>query len=121
MQITDDMTKEERQVYWEMVIEEWSSSGLTKTEYCQKNDIPVSTFNYWYNKISNLDAENNGDSRFTELILPDGDKGRITVMSDFKGDFVPELSVSYNGARIYINSETPMQLFQSVLGVFGYA
>ena len=53
MQITDDMAKEERQVCWEMVIEEWSSSGLTKMEYCQKNDIPVSTFNYWYNKISN--------------------------------------------------------------------
>ncbi len=82
MQITDDMTKEERQVYWEMVIEEWSSSGLTKTEYCQKNDIPVSTFNYWYNKISNLDAENNGDKKIVkkELKKAGAKKAKVVVV-----------------------------------------
>ena len=45
MKSKDQITKEERVEYWEMVISEFKESGQTKSEYCGNNDIPVSTFN----------------------------------------------------------------------------
>ncbi len=38
---TDDMAREERLEYCGMVVDEFHQSGLTKTEYCQKNDIGI--------------------------------------------------------------------------------
>ena len=46
MGTSEEMTKEERIEYWEMVLEDFNQSGLNKTCYCQNNDIPVSTLNY---------------------------------------------------------------------------
>ena len=68
-----EMTKEERIEYWEMVLEEFRQSGLNKTTYCQRNDIPVSTLNYWANRIKDIRAskEAAGD-RFIELPIPEG-------------------------------------------------
>lgn len=43
-----------------MVLEEYESSGMNKSEYCRVNDIPVSTFNYWPDK---LDASNNSPNK----------------------------------------------------------
>ena len=49
------MTKEEKYEYWRMVMDEYESKGISKSDYCKQNDIPVSTFNYWLDK---LDASN---------------------------------------------------------------
>ncbi|MBO6113159.1 MAG: portal protein, partial [Lachnospiraceae bacterium] len=51
---TDDMTKEELVEYWQMVMEDFSDSNKTKTEYCKENEIPLSTFNYWVNRLEEL-------------------------------------------------------------------
>ena len=37
--MNDDMTKDEKREYWEMVLEEYESSGMNKSEYCRVNDI----------------------------------------------------------------------------------
>ncbi|SFQ51731.1 hypothetical protein SAMN02910358_02607 [Lachnospiraceae bacterium XBB1006] len=49
---TENLTKEERAEYWQMVLDEFQDSGLTKTAYCQENEISVSTFNYWENRFT---------------------------------------------------------------------
>jgi len=36
---------------WREVISEWRKSGLRRIEYCKKNSIPTSTFDYWYRKV----------------------------------------------------------------------
>lgn len=118
---TDDMTKEERMEYWGMVVDEFHQSGLTKTEYCQKNDIPVSTFNYWDNKLNDLAAEaSSGGSRFVELPVS-GNKKDLRVDMRDTVIFQPELSLLYNKMQILIDSSTPMSLLQSVLKEIGYA
>ena len=117
MQTTDSMTKEERQEYWEMVIEDFSESDLTKTEYCKNNEIAVSTFNYWENKLKELKDQAEG-GRFVELRIPDDDASKINVAD---GCFEPELGIDYRGLRILITSQTPMPLLTNVLGEIGYA
>ena len=49
-----NLTKEEYAEYWQMVLDEFQDSGLTKTAYCQENEISVSTFNYWENRLREL-------------------------------------------------------------------
>ena len=61
MGTSEEMTKEERIEYWEMVLEDFNQSGLNKTCYCQNNDIPVSTLNYWSNRLRELQASKESD------------------------------------------------------------
>ena len=119
MAATDNMTKEDRIEYWEMVIDEFTHSGLTKTDYCRNNDIPVSTFNYWENRLKELAVENTG-SRFVELKLPKGVATDV-AFTETNSAFVPELGIDYRGLRILINSLTPTELITDVLGELGYA
>jgi hypothetical protein len=118
---TDDMTKEERMEYWGMVVDEFHQSGLTKTEYCQKNDIAVSTFNYWDNKLNDLAAEACCEgNRFVELPVS-GNKQDLHIASRDTDVFQPELSLLYNKIQILIDRSTPMSLLRSVLKELGYA
>ena len=70
MTATKDLTPQEREEYWRMVNEDFVSSGMTRKEYCSKNDIPMSTLRYWQQRIKEKDdisqTENN---RFVELDL----------------------------------------------------
>ena len=36
---------------WHYHIEQWSSSGLTQTEYCRRNDLSRDRFSYWKRKF----------------------------------------------------------------------
>ena len=58
MSITDNMTKEERKEYWELVMEEYADSDLSKEDFCDANDINPSTFNYWENRLEELNESN---------------------------------------------------------------
>lgn len=58
MSITDNMTKVERKEYWELVMEEYADSDLSKKDFCDANDINPSTFNYWENRLEELNKSN---------------------------------------------------------------
>jgi hypothetical protein len=36
---------------WKSQIERWNLSGLSKKEYCRKNKIPATTFDYWRKRV----------------------------------------------------------------------
>ena len=42
------MTKEN---HWKKKFQDWEKSGLTRTQFCRKHQIPVSTFDYWRQRI----------------------------------------------------------------------
>ena len=118
---TDDMSKEERIEYWGMVVDEFHQSGLTKTAYCQNNEIAVSTFNYWENKLEDLHAETSSDGgRFVELPAPLNNNA-LHIAPDVGAVFQPEISLLYNKIEIFMNCATPMPLLRSVLKELGYA
>lgn len=118
---TEDMTKEERAEYWALVMEEFASGRLTKTDYCKQNDIPVSTFNYWARRLDELKQETENGNRFVELKSSQGEKHAISVTNGVSGMFVPEIALDYAGVRILANTMTPMKLLTTVLGELGYA
>lgn len=124
--ITDNMTKEERIEYWELVMEDFQQTDLTKTAYCQENDLSVSTFNYWENRLKDLHAEELLDgNRFVELIPPGSDdaesnsrfardKGSVPERATSAG-FEPELTIQCNDLQIMVNSSTPLPLLRQIL------
>lgn len=52
---------------WEVVLRDWSGSGLSQKKYCEKNGLSYSTFNYHRRK----ELEKNQPAKeFVELKLP---------------------------------------------------
>lgn len=45
--------------FWQSHIDQWSTSGLTQTEYCRRNDLSRDRFTYWKMKFKreNLPVE----------------------------------------------------------------
>jgi hypothetical protein len=50
---------------WESRIHAWKKSGLTRKGFCEKNNVKVTTFNYYRKKI----ASRNGNG-FIEVTAP---------------------------------------------------
>jgi len=119
---TDDMTKEERVEYWQMVMEDFSDSNKTKTEYCKENEIPLSTFNYWVNRLEELkQADEFKADRFVDIADEIAKEHPISIGISDPMMFIPELVMDYEGVHILINSSTPMQLLSSVIREIGNA
>ena len=119
---TDDMTKEERAEYWEMVMEDFTNSKKSKSDYCKDNEIPISTFNYWVNRLEELrQLENTGKDKFIEL--PQSLTKNQTIKIDHNDllIFIPEIAIDYDGIRILLNTSTPMTLLSTVMKELGYA
>lgn len=47
----DVTTAEIRYQHWAQVIQDWSNSGLTKRDYCRKNEIDEKRFYYYQRRI----------------------------------------------------------------------
>ena len=116
--MSSEMTKEEKYEYWRMVMDEYESKAISKADYCKQNDIPISTFNYWLDK---LDASNNcsNKGRFVELKVRDKKEDSVSIADELV-EFIPELNITFNSLIISINSKTPMQLLSDVMNEVGY-
>ena len=116
--MNDEMSKDEKREYWEMVLEEYESSGVSKSEYCRVNDIPISTFNYWLDKLD-ASNDNTNKGRFVELKVRDKKEDSVSIADELV-EFIPELNITFNSLIISINSKTPMQLLSDVMNEVGY-
>lgn len=71
----------------------WQQSGQTKKAFCQQEDIPFSTFQYWSKKLSeasdNFVSLNVGGNSSTEVIFPNG--ARITFQEPVSASFLRSL------------------------------
>ena len=48
--------------YWLQQIEALKSSGLSRTAYCEKNQIKLSTLDYWRQKLSRSEQKTDGSN-----------------------------------------------------------
>lgn len=112
MDETLDMKPEERLEYWEMVMADYKDSSLTRTEYCAKNDIKISTFDYWKRKLSDSKAyaEDSG-KRFAELELSSYQEQSHSGTADFH----TEMMIRCGRFSLCINSDTPSALISKIL------
>jgi hypothetical protein len=45
--MTSNLSRSAKRGFWEKVIEEWSATGLSQTEYCRQKRIRIKSFQYW--------------------------------------------------------------------------
>lgn len=79
MKNADNMSTEEWVEFWTMALDELSSSGLNKAEFCRQNGFKTSTFNYWQRRLDRAPDETARPPRFIELdttlLKPDSRSG----------------------------------------------
>ena len=46
------MSKNKKEEYWQRIFQQQAESGLTKSEFCKRNKITVSSFYAWAKKLS---------------------------------------------------------------------
>ena len=129
---TTNMNPEDRIEYWRMVMEDLDESGLSRTEYCEKNDIKISTFDYWKRRISDIEASDNEGPRFAELILDPNpvrfaelilDPNPVQTTPSTKAcptptqNFVAQMMVTCGDITLHINNDTPSELITRILKV----
>ena len=120
--VTENMTKEQREEYWQMVIDDFKEADVTKAEYCRKNEIAVSTFNYWESRLQER-SDALSESRFVELHIPDGEHIAAAAPSANPStdcSFIPQAVITLDKIRILVNNETPGSLITTVLEALGY-
>ena len=54
------MEKKRNAVGWHKTLEAWKSSGQTRSEFCRKQNIRVSTFDYWKRKLQDRSSAERG-------------------------------------------------------------
>jgi hypothetical protein len=75
----------EKTSYWRQQIETFKSSGLSRREFCENNQIKLSTLDYWRQKLSA--PEEKKDSGWIPIKIADDNSsgidlhvGRITIV-----------------------------------------
>lgn len=116
----NDMSTEDRIEYWRMVLEDFNESGLPRTEYCEKNEIKLTTFDYWKRRINDLDATDPDGSRFAELIIDKGSDRTSYTKRDIQSStnqFTAQMVISCGKIFLHINTETPSELISRILEI----
>jgi len=97
-QLTDqtEATPKGRRRQFEEHVRRWRSSGLTQAEYCRRNDLKWSTFNYWRKRLATSAAavtlvqvpvgfnrNGSGYQPCQELTLVLGDRYKVEIGDNF--------------------------------------
>jgi hypothetical protein len=64
---------------WQQYIEGFKSSGLTRKAYCEKNQINVSTFDYWREKLDPSEKRKHRDAGWIPLRIADVSEPGIDI------------------------------------------
>ena len=99
----------ETKYIWVQRFKEWEESGLKRVEYCRQNNIPVSTFDYWRQRIRKESEKVN-------------EKSLVKLPAVIKASRTCSLSIEYpSGHKIHIpenyNSETLRRLVADLSGI----
>lgn len=97
------ITKEEKQ----KLVSEFKKSGLSKVQWCQNNNIPVSTFNGW---IFPNNQKTKEKCKFVEINIPTNETNTIKTES---------ISIEYKDFRINIpqniDSATLLEILKGII------
>lgn len=76
LQKTQREERAEREAYWQPIVSDWQSGGLTVKEYCRTNQVNENRFKYWQAKLlpesirsGRKAAERGAQERFIPLQL----------------------------------------------------
>ena len=105
-----DLSKEERNEFWQMVILDYKESGLTKSEYCERNDMALSSLSYWERRLESCERKEVAEGRFVEIPIKSviSDTKDIGTSKTLSPDFIPDAIIEYNGVIISLSSSAPV-------------
>jgi len=71
-----------KSILWQERITGWQESGMSQSQYCRENDLPLGTFYYWKRRLSLKQSKNkfiqvpvfNFKGEQVKLIIPGGIK-----------------------------------------------
>ena len=99
----NELTKTE---LWPKRIQDFHESGLSRKEWCQKHQIPQSTFSYWIRKQTKEQPEEPVFAR-----LPSEQE----ISSDLSANDVPVTIYLPGSIRIEISAGLPIGLMSSLI------
>lgn len=107
-------TKQIRIQQWAEIIHDCKESGLMVDEYCELHSISRNKYYYWLREIKKQALEK-CTPQIVELQPPVSIEHKL--LSTSGNEFDTEMIISIRGASICINSATPPELLERVVGV----
>ena len=102
-------TKEEKL----KLIADYEASGLSKTEWCNANGIPTSTFSRWLHSTKADVTKAKSKAKFVEVTLPTGLQEQPEPQAKNTGD----ITVEYKSFKITIPANVDIRTLENILKV----
>ena len=127
--------KKVRKSHWMNIIQQWSASGLTKTEWCRRNNVSPKSFFYWQRQLRQeaycqhieqnaavaVTAAAKPAARpvFAEVPIPDHSSSQVQQASPF--GFQPDAIFQTNCMSIAVSGRTSGELLDMIRSVIDHA
>jgi len=92
---------------WEKILQDWENSELIRAEYCRRKPIPVSTFDYWRQRIRKDSEDFKPESRLVKIPLAVKHVKRPPIVLEFP-----------SGHKIHIPSDYSFEEITGLLTIF---
>ncbi|OPZ88192.1 MAG: hypothetical protein BWY74_03221 [Firmicutes bacterium ADurb.Bin419] len=99
------MAQRKSETIWKQTIADCKASGLSARQWCEKNNIKISTYKYW---ITRLNKQKNSatDICWAEMKIPKEMIGHTAS---------PSITIKYDNFVLDIHENTDLQLLAAVL------
>jgi len=96
---------------WQGLMQAWRRSGYSQSEFCRRQDVPLSTFNYWKRRLEHARAGAT-DAAATTGFVP------VRVLSNPRTADTPRVEVRLrNGRRLRCAADLPEELIRRLASV----
>ena len=103
-----NLTKED---FWMKRIQDFQKSGLSRKEWCQENQVPLSTFSYWIRKQMQKPSELDQGMEPVFARLP----SELEVSSQPLSEYPPITIHLPESIRIEVRTGCPCELMASLI------
>lgn len=103
------MSKEEKRALWEARIQQFQTSGQTCKDWCQEQQISVTTMNYWLRKQKSNETSSEPETLFAKLPTEE------FVLKNSSVAPLPIRVFLTENIRIEISSCCPTELLQTLI------
>jgi hypothetical protein len=116
LQKTQQEERAEREAYWQPILADWQSSGLTVKEYCRTNQVNESRFKYWQTKLlpeSKRSGQKSAERARQERFIPVQLKSAMSANGDIEIRYREQYSICVKSGFDEAHLRRCLQVLQS--------
>lgn len=98
------MSNRKPQEYWEQIVQECTSSGLSARKWCAENNIKVTAYQYWHTKIRKQ-KEQQSDPVWA----------KISLVQDKDSIKSSRITILYRDFSLEVEKDSDMDLLTKIL------